>query len=137
VPAFVVDASFALKWFLADEEDRAPSLALLKRISETNRPIVPWLWFYEIGNALTTAERRNRIALEQLEEILLILGQMPIDIDSSNRADLLRLPHLARKHGLTVYDAAYLNLAVREKIPLATADDDLRKAAVAEGLALI
>src|SRR5712691_10753964 len=127
--AFVVDTSVALKWFLADEDDRAGSLALLKSISDTNRPIVPWLWFYEIGNALVVAVLRKRIAVEQLEEILQMLEQMPIDIDPSDRVDLLRLPHLARKHGLTTYDTAYLHLALREKLPLATADSALRKAA--------
>jgi predicted nucleic acid-binding protein len=135
--AFVVDASVALKWFLADEDNRTGSLALLKSISETNRPVVPWLWFYEIGNALAVAVLRKRIAVEALEEILQLLEQMPIDIDPSDHVDLLRLPRLARKHGLTTYDAAYLHLALREKLPLATADAALRKAALAEGIALI
>jgi hypothetical protein len=57
--AFVVDASVVLKWFLADEDDRAGSLALLKSISDTNRPVVPGLWFYEIGNALAVAVIRQ------------------------------------------------------------------------------
>jgi predicted nucleic acid-binding protein len=135
--AFVVDTSVALKWFLADEDDRASSLVLLKSISDSNRPVVPWLWFYEIGNALTTAARRKRIAFEQVEEILQMLGQMPIDIDQPDRADLLGLVHLARKHALTTYDAGYLNLAIRRNLPLATADAALRKAALAEGVALI
>jgi predicted nucleic acid-binding protein len=135
--AFVVDTSVALKWFLADEEDRADSLILLKSISDLNRPVVPWLWFYEIGNALTVAVRRKRIAFEQLEEILGMLEQMPVDIDPPDRIDLLRLPHLARKHGLTTYDAAYLDLALREKLAVATSDAALRRAALAEGVALI
>jgi predicted nucleic acid-binding protein len=83
------------------------------------------------------AVRRKRITFEQLEEILQILEQMPIDIDRSDSADLLRLPHLARKHDLTTYDAAYLNLAFRDKLPLATNDKDLRKAAIAEGVPII
>ena len=135
--AFVVDTSVALKWFLADEDERADSLTLLKSISDTSRPVVPWLWFYEMGNALTVAMRRNRIAIDQLEEILQMLEQMPIDVDPPDRADLLRLSHVARKHGLTTYDAAYLNLAIREKLPLATADQALKEAALAEGLTLI
>lgn len=121
---------------MADEDDRASSLVLLKSISDANRPVVPWLWFYEIGNALTIAARRKRIAFEQVEEILQMLEQMPIDIDQPDRADLLGLPRLARKHSLTTYDAAYLNLAIRKKLPLATADAALRKAALAEGVAL-
>jgi predicted nucleic acid-binding protein len=135
--AFVVDASVALKWFLADEEARDEGLALLRSISDANRPVVPWLWFYEIGNALTVAVRRKRIAPEQLYEILEMLEQMPIDIDAVDRIGLLRLPHLARKHGLTTYDAAYLDLALRERVPVATADEALRKAALAEGVAVL
>lgn len=75
--AFVVDTSVALKWFLADEDDRADSLTLLRSISDTSRPVVPWLWFHEMGNALTIAVRRKRIAIEQLEEILRMLEQIP------------------------------------------------------------
>lgn len=71
--AFVVDASFALKWFSADEDDRAGSLALLKSITDTNRPVVPWLWFYEIGNALIIAARRKRISFLEVDEIVRML----------------------------------------------------------------
>jgi predicted nucleic acid-binding protein len=137
MPSFVLDTSIALKWFLADEEDRTDSLILLKNISDTNRPIVPWLWFYEIGNALTMAVRRNRIQIEQLEEMVLMLERMPIDIDTPDRGDLLRLSVLARKHALTTYDAAYLSLALRENLPLATSDTALKRAAIAEGALLI
>lgn len=70
-----------------------------------------------MGNALTIALRRKRIAVEQLEEILQMLGRVPIDIDQPDRANLLRLPHLAREHGLTTYDAAYLDLSLRKKLP--------------------
>ena len=74
---FVVDTSLALKWFLDDEEDREYSLTILKSISEDNRPVVPWLWFYEIGNALTMAVRRKRIVFGQAEEFLRLLAQCP------------------------------------------------------------
>lgn len=73
-----------------------------------------------------------------MEEILQTLEQMPIDIDPPDPGDLLsRLPRLAHKHALTTYDAAYLNLALREKLPLATSDAALKKAALAEGVELI
>ena len=134
---FVVDASVALKWFLADEDDRASSIALLKTISDSNRPSVPSLWFLEIGNALTVAARRKRIPFEQVEEILRTIRQMPIDVDPPDQVDLLGLHHLARKHALTTYDAAYLDLAIRKNFPLATADAALRKAALTERVALI
>jgi predicted nucleic acid-binding protein len=65
-----------------------------------------------------------------------MLEQMPVDIDPFHRV-VLRLPHLARKHGLTTYDAAYLQLALRAKLSLATADTMLKRAALAEGVALL
>ncbi len=134
--AFVVDTSIALKWFLEDEEDRADSLNILKGISETNRPVVPWLWFYEIGNALTFAVRRKRVVFEQVEEFLRLLEQMPIDVDEPDRATALRLPYLCREHNLTTYDAAYLELAMRLQLPLATCDIALIRAAADVGVQL-
>ena len=134
--AFVVDTSIALKWFLEDEEDRADSLNILKGISETNRPVVPWLWFYEIGNALTIAARRKRVVFEQVEEFLRLLEQMPIDVDEPDRATALRLPYLCREHNLTTYDAAYLELATRLQLPLATCDNALIRAAADVGVQL-
>ena len=134
--AFVVDTSIALKWFLEDEEDRADSLNILKGISETNRPVAPWLWFYEIGNALTFAVRRKRVVFEQVEEFLRLLEQMPIDVDEPDRATALRLPYLCREHNLTTYDAAYLELAMRLQLPLATCDNALIRAAADVGVQL-
>ncbi len=134
--AFVVDTSIALKWFLEDEEDRADSLNILKGISETNRPVVPWLWFYEIGNALTFAVRRKRVVFEQVEEFLRLLEQMPIDVGEPDRATALRLPYLCREHNLTTYDAAYLELAMRLQLPLATCDNALIRAAADVGVQL-
>ena len=134
--AFVVDTSIALKWFLEDEEDRADSLNILKGISETNRPVVPWMWFYEIGNALTFAVRRKRVVFEQVEEFLRLLEQMPIDVDEPDRATALRLPYLCREHNLTTYDAAYLELATRLQLPLATCDNALIRAAADVGVQL-
>jgi len=119
-----------------DEEDRADSLNILKGISETNRPVVPWLWFYEIGNALTFAVRRKRVVFEQVEEFLRLLEQMPIDVDEPDRATALRLPYLCREHNLTTYDAAYLELAMRLQLPLATCDNALIRAAADVGVQL-
>jgi predicted nucleic acid-binding protein len=113
---FVVDTSVALKWFLDDEEDREYSLTILKGISADNSPVVPWLWFYEIGNALTMAVRRKRIVFAQAEEFLRLLEAMPIEIDFPDRIVVLRLPHLARQYNLTNYDAAYLEFGAPASI---------------------
>ena len=135
--AFVVDTSVALKWFLDDEEDREYSLTILRSISDDYKPVVPWLWFYEMGNALTVAVRRKRIAFEQGEEFLQLIEQMPIDIDPPDRAVVLRLPYLARQYSLTTYDAAYLELASRLQLPLATGDQALVRAAADAKLGLL
>jgi predicted nucleic acid-binding protein len=135
--SFVLDASLALKWFLEDEEDRAGSIAVLKSISDRNRPLVPWLWWYEVGNGLTMALRRKRIVVEQVESFLELLGAMPIATDTPSRAIALALPGLARRHNLTAYDAAYLEVAFRTRLPLATTDKALVRAASELGLNLI
>ena len=140
--AIVTDERFRCGYFhrievvSGDEEDRADSLNILKGISETNRPVVPWLWFYEIGNALTFAVRRKRVVFEQVEEFLRLLEQIPIDVDEPDRATALRLPYLCREHNLTTYDAAYLELAMRLQLPLATCDNALIRAAADVGVQL-
>ena len=75
---FVLDASLALQWFLEDEADRNYSLAVVASLSE-KRALVPVLWFYEIGNGLVMAYRRQRIAVDQIQAFLLRLKELPID----------------------------------------------------------
>jgi predicted nucleic acid-binding protein len=127
--AFVLDTSTALKWFLEDEDDRAYSLAILDAISDEYRPVVPWLWYYEIGNGLLMQVRRKRIGFDELASFLEIIDEMQIDVDLPNSSTLLKLPHLAQSYKLTNYDAAYLELANRLQLPLATNDQDLMRAA--------
>ena len=71
--AFVLDTSIALKWFLEDENDRAYSLAILGSLSVEYRPIVPWLWYYEIANVLLTQVHRKRIVFEEAEAFLSLM----------------------------------------------------------------
>jgi predicted nucleic acid-binding protein len=127
--AFVLDTSTALKWFLEDEDDRAYGLAILDTITDENRPVVPWLWYYEIGNGLLTQVRRKRISFDDVASFLEIIDEMPSDIDLPSSSALLKLPHLAHEHKLTNYDAAYLELANRLQLSLATNDKDLMRAA--------
>jgi predicted nucleic acid-binding protein len=128
VSDFVLDASLALQWFLEDETERKYSLSVLVSLSE-KRALVPLLWFYEIGNGLLMASRRKRITVAQIEGFLTRLRTLPIDVALQTPAEILDLLAFADTHGLTTYDAAYLALARRSSLPLATNDDTLRAAA--------
>jgi predicted nucleic acid-binding protein len=135
VSDFVLDASLALQWFLEDEADRKYSLTVLASLSE-KRALVPLLWFYEVGNGLLMAYRRKRIALDQIDGFLRRLKDLPIQAAQQTPAEILELPALAQLRGLTNYDAAYLAVAKRFDLPLATTDRDLRSAAAFVGVSL-
>ena len=126
----VLDASLALQWFLEDEADRKYSLSVLSSLSE-KQAVVPLLWFYEVGNGLLMAYRRKRIAQDQIDGFLTRLKNLPIQAAPQAPIDVLDLPALAQTHSLTNYDAAYLSLALRLGLPLATSDAALRRAATA------
>jgi len=130
VSDLVLDASLALQWFLVDEADRKYSLSVLSSLSE-KQTVVPVLWFYEVGNGLVMAYRRKRIAQEQIAGFLTRLKNLPIEAAPQVPAEVLDLPALAQTHSLTNYDAAYLSLALRLQLPLATTDAALRRAATA------
>jgi predicted nucleic acid-binding protein len=136
VSDLVLDASLALQWFFEDESGREYALGILASLSAT-RAAVPVLWFYEIGNGLLMAHRRKRITFEQIDGFLTRLKALPIDAAPPVPSEILELPVLAQKHGLTNYDAAYLGLAMRLNLPLATTDVDLRRAATAAGVAMV
>jgi predicted nucleic acid-binding protein len=130
VSDLVLDASLALQWFLVDEADRKYSLSVLSSLSE-KQAIVPVLWFYEVGNGLLMAYRRKRIAQDQIDGFLMRLKKLPIEAAPQAPIEILDLPALAQTHSLTNYDAAYLSLALRLRLPLATSDATLRRAAAA------
>jgi predicted nucleic acid-binding protein len=130
--SLVIDASILVAWFLDEKSDPRVEAAFdtIARV-ETRAPN---LFYYEIRNALLVSERRNRITEAMSAAFLRDLGLLPIRLEPT--ADAASLMALARKRKLTVYDAAYLELAKREALPLATLDRDLGKAAIAEGVAL-
>jgi predicted nucleic acid-binding protein len=134
--AFVLDTSIALKWFLEDENDRSYSLAILESITGEHRPVVPFLWYYEIASTLLIQVQRNRVEFEKILIYLSIIDEMTIDVDPPNSSSILQLPHLARTLNLTGYDAAFLELAKRLELPLATADKALMRAASELGVSL-
>jgi predicted nucleic acid-binding protein len=130
--ALVLDASITACWAFQDEDHPDARLAFHQMRSE--EAVVPCLWWFEVRNILVVNERRRRIAESDTAAFLLNLSKLRIRIDRApDESAVLRL---ARTHGLSVYDAAYLELAQREGLPLATLDADLKKAAAGEGVAL-
>ena len=89
---FVLDASLALQWFFEDETDRKYTLGVLASLSE-KRALVPLLWFYEVGNGLLMAFRRNRITVDQIQAFLTRFKNLPIDAAQQTPAEILELPH--------------------------------------------
>ena len=131
--AFVLDASIAACWAFQDEDHPDARLAFHQMRSE--EAVVPCLWWFEVRNTLVVNERRRRIAESGTAAFLLSLSRLRIRIDRApDEGAILRL---ARTHRLSVYDAAYLELAQREGLPLATLDADLKKAAAGEGVAIV
>ncbi|MBX3406064.1 MAG: type II toxin-antitoxin system VapC family toxin [Phycisphaeraceae bacterium] len=128
---FVVDASVAATWCLADESPPAV-VELLNRVKNSGA-VVPGMWFAEIANVLLMAERRGRLKSDAVSEYLTLLGtlQLEVEADSGSRIHLAVVP-LARRHKLTVYDAMYLEIALRRGFPLATLDHELVRAAASE-----
>jgi predicted nucleic acid-binding protein len=132
---FVLDASITLSWAFTDESEPAAARAaeLLETGADTAR--VPDLWRYEVRNVLLTGERSGRISAAATDRFLGQISRLRIETDTSR--DDSHLLQLARQHKLTVYDAAYLALALHEHIPLATLDRALSRAAAAEGITLL
>ena len=129
---FVLDCSVTMAWMFRDEATDATDR--LRDMLDENRALVPALWPTETANALLAATRRKRIKREEWPRLRTQLNALPIDIDpvSAARAWGPALD-LAAVHDLTVYDATYLELAMRRGLPLATLDRALGAAAQAEG----
>lgn len=130
---FVIDASVTACWFFPDETDPIASQSWL-RVHE-DEAIVPAHWWFEVRNTMLVGERRGRsteqrtgFAMERLARMAIRIAPMPRDAD---------VFALARKHRLTFYDAAYLELAQREGLALATLDDELSNAARNEQVSLV
>jgi predicted nucleic acid-binding protein len=125
--SFVLDASVALAWVLPDEGNPYADELLERLIADG--AMVPPIWPLEIGNVLLVALRRGRIEQEELHSTVEWLAQLPIEVDiEATDYALAGVVLLAAQLGLTTYDAAYLDLAQRRNLPLATLDKRLRAA---------
>jgi predicted nucleic acid-binding protein len=135
---FVLDASVSLAWFV---DDPIPDLAVKVRrgLENGSSAMVPTLWHLEMANGFALAERRGAmtpaIADRCLDDVERLLASV---IDSSTVAVSARQAHsVARAFGLTAYDAVYLETARRERLPLATLDRTLGRAAAQAGVPLV
>ena len=134
--AFVLDCSATLPWIFADEV-RKDCDQLLRDLGKGALAWVPALWHLELGNVLMGAMKRNRIDRAGIEAFLSHLGDLDIRIDSETMKQAwMKTIDLGIQYQLTTYDAAYLELALRESLPLATLDKDLIRASRAAGVAL-
>ncbi len=131
IPVFVLDCSVAVSWLMPDESSNPFFLNLVAQ----KGAVVPSLWSLEVGNVLLVAARKKRITQAQRQKAIHILEELPIQVD------LLTSDHaweetmdLAERHHLTLYDASYLELALRRSLPLATFDTALRQATLLAGV---
>ena len=129
---FVLDNSVSMRWLLESEKtaDQNYAETVLKSLIGTDA-LVPNLWHLEATDVLLSAEKRNEINAGEVERFITQLENLPIHVDSlTAHQSFSRILALSRIYGLSSYDAAYLELSIRQGIPLATLDKVLRKAAI-------
>ncbi len=133
---FVLDCSVAISWCLVDENNSTAD-AILAMMPDFEA-FVPGIWSLEIANVLLVAERRNRMTTQQSSEAIVLLQSLLIQVDTATDANALDATlAIGRQEGLAAYDAAYLELALRLGLPLATLDTRLAEAATRCGLELV
>ena len=133
---FVIDASVALAWCFNDELTEAISELLLRL--QNGAAAVPTLWPLEVANVLALAERRGRITTAESARLIALFETLDISVDSEAPSlAFARILGLARQERLTAYDAAYLELAMRLGVPLASKDGSLCDAAERVGVSVL
>jgi len=133
----VLDCSLALAWALPDESS-AGAERLLTRLDNKSRLWVPPLWWYELSNALTVAMRRKRLTAADVLRLIELYRALPVMTDTLLGGEAVyRLHSVAGQHDLSAYDAAYLELAQRRGLKLATADKRLSQCARKSGVGLV
>jgi predicted nucleic acid-binding protein len=130
---FVLDASVTINWAMRDEAHPVADLAFSEL--QAGAAVVPAIWWYEVRNILVVNERRRRITPADSNRFLADLDVLEIGIDDG--LDDAAVMDLSRRLGRTIYDAAYLALALRMRLPLATLDKNLASAAASEGISLL
>jgi predicted nucleic acid-binding protein len=134
--SLIIDASLTVSWYFDDEATPATE-AVLDTVSETGA-VVPTLWRLEVANAFQSAIRRKRLTASYRDRSLNELTRLPIVVDpETDTYAWTTTLRLAERFSLTTYDSAYLELAQRRKLPLATLDSALRAAAMAVGIKVL
>ena len=129
----VIDASVALAWGFPDETSDYADRVLVALEAQTI--LVPALWATEIANAVLVAERRKRIRQPEIRRFVELLGNLTVAMDSQTVTESVgNILPLGREYGLSAYDAAYLDVAMRYGAPLATLDGNLQKAGRKAGI---
>jgi predicted nucleic acid-binding protein len=131
---FVIDNSVVCGWFIRQQAS-AYGDAIAKRLQD-DRSIAPAIWELELANVMRTACLRQRLTAEQAQELLAQVATLPIEVDRQGVPPAALLS-LALRFGLSSYDAAYLELALRLQLPIATTDTALRDAARASGVGVV
>ena len=129
---FVLDASIVIDWAL---DEGHPTAGAARERLQTDTALSPTLLWFEVRNGLIIAERHRRATEDYSSAFLRRLDQFSVTVDTTPNE--LEVMALARRHRLTVYDAAYLELALRAGVPLATLDGPLANAARAEGVPVL
>lgn len=132
---FVLDNSVVTGWYLPSQATDY-SNAMATRL-EVDKALVPSLWQLELANVLKTACTKGRLTQAQARQILDTLSQLPIEVDTGVAPGQRSLFELAMRYNLSSYDAAYLELAMRHGLPLATQDEQLKLAANAAGVEVL
>lgn len=132
VGPLVIDCSITMTWCFEDEKSDY-TISALRAVPELGA-IVPALWPYEVANALAMAERHNRISSADRTRFLDALDSLGVRVEPAFASVPADLIVLAQRHRLTVYDAAYLELARSRGLPLVTTDRELLDAAAAVGV---
>lgn len=134
--SLVLDTSITLAWVYSEETTDSVR-QVFEQLSQSGG-WVPGLWRLEVANVLEMGVRRKRHDAKFRDATLVDLAQLPIqvDLETDSQAWAATLP-IAERHRLTIYDAAYLELALRRNLPLATLDEELRNAARAEKVQLL
>jgi predicted nucleic acid-binding protein len=127
--SFIVDASVGFAW-VYEEQSTPETDGLLNQVAAGATVVVPALWFLEMANVLLVAQRRHRLTALHRKAALGKLAAMQFTMDEEGMRHAFSITsELAEKHGLTIYDATYLELALRRSLPLASRDEALKTVA--------
>jgi predicted nucleic acid-binding protein len=135
--SWVIDSSIGIAW-IHPHQATSETDNLLEQVDAGATIVVPSLWYLEMANSLLLLQRRKRITPDERKTALETLSAMVFTVDEgSSLTAFNKMSGLAEKYNLTIYDAAYLEVALRRKLPLASRDDALSRAAGKCGIKML